>query len=978
MNAEFTEEKILADLNPEQREAVTHGEGPLLIIAGAGTGKTKVITHRVAYLIAAKRAKPEEILALTFTDKAAAEMEERVDVLLPYGYAYVWISTFHAFGDRLLRENALDLGLTPDFQVLSRPEQAIFFREHLFEFPLEYYRPLGNPTRFIDAIITLFSRAKDEDVTPDEYLAYAYRLEERAKANPSDEESAEYASQQRELAKTYKVYQALLAKEGKVDFGDQVTLVLRLFRERPTVLRKYQERFKYILVDEFQDTNYAQFQLVQLLAGEAANLTAVCDDDQSIYKFRGAAISNVLNFKKVYPQAKLVVLTQNYRSTQPILDAAYRLIRHNDPDRLEVQQKIDKRLRGTSQFGLAVQHLHYDTLTSEADGVAKLIEEKVKAGQYTYRDFAILVRANADADPFLRSLNMRGIPWRFTGNRGLYNREEVRVLIAFLKALSDLSDSLSLYHLATSEIYQLGMKDLTRCVHVAHRRNLALRQVFEKLEEFPELKEEVSDEGQATIAKLVADLDKFLELSRNLSTGMVLYQFLMDSGYLKRLTHADTVEAEAKVQNIARFFDVVQDFGTMAQLDRVPQFVSYLDLLIEAGDDPATAEADTDADAVHVLTIHRAKGLEFPVVFMVSLVHQKFPVPNRPEAIELPEELIKDTLPSGDFHMQEERRLFYVGMTRAQRELYLTSARDYGGARPRKVSPFVLEALDKPRADEDYLKASALEAIHRYAPPPTESMKPQGVIPEDQVITLSHFQIDDYLTCPLKYKYIHILRVPILAHHAVIYGRALHEAIKEYHLRKVNSRPMTVDELITVFEANWIGEGFISREHEERRLEAGRAALRRFYEEQERSPYRPTLVEKEFSFLLGANRIVGRWDRVDVRGDQVVIVDFKSSEVRRQKEADDRAKENTQLLIYALAYRDIHGRPPDEVELHFIDTGVVGRAPVTEMALEKTLTKINEAVRGIRARDYTPKPSYMACTYCAFANVCPATLVRRE
>lgn len=972
VRSDVTTENILKDLNPQQATAVTYGDGPVLIVAGAGTGKTKVIAHRIAYLIASKRARPEQILALTFTEKAAAKMEERVDIMLPYGFANVWISTFHAFGERVLREHALELGLTSDFMTLSEAEQAIFFREHLFEFPLDYYRPLGNPTKHISALTKVISRAKDEDVTTEEYLEFARKLEKEARAQPGEPELEEKAFQQKEIAGTFQRYQDLLAREGKVDFGDLVALTLKLFREHPLILKAYRGRFTYILIDEFQDTNYAQFQLIRLLAEEHENVTVVGDDDQSIYKFRGAAISNILNFMDTYHRAKQIVLTKNYRSSQAILDTAYRLITHNNPDRLEVRNTIDKRLSASDPEGQPVCHLHYDTLASESDAVAKLIEEKVATGQYAFKDFAILVRANNHADPFLRALNMRSIPFTFSGSRGLYSREEVRFLISFLRAISNFSDSVSLYHLAGSEMYQMDMTDLIRCMTVAKRRNRTLHHVFEHVDEVSEL-DVLSAESRATIGKILSDIKKFVDRSRDHQTGVVLYQFLTESGYLKRLTHAGTVIAEQKIRNIARFFDVVGNFSNLTAEDRVLQFVSHLDLLIEAGDDPATAESDPDTDAVHVLTVHKAKGLEFPVVFLVSLVHDRFPVRRRSEPIALPDPLIKELLPEGDVHLQEERRLFYVGMTRAQKELYLTSGRDYGSVRQRKVSQFVMEAMDKPRADEEYLRTSALEAIQRHAPPQESSPDEAGAIPDDQVLNLSHFQIDDYITCPLKYKYIHILRVPILPHHSVVYGRAIHEAIKEYHRRKLNGRPVTAEEVITVFERSWMSEGFLTREHEERRLAAGRRALINFFEEQERSGVIPTYVEEEFSFHLGSNRVVGRWDRVDVREDQVIIIDFKSSEVREQEKADEKARKSLQLAIYAIAYQENHDRVPDLVELHFLDSGLVGRAQPSEKRLERTIEKICQAAQGIRARDYTAKPDFNNCRYCAYSNICPAT-----
>src|SRR5207244_142207 len=386
-------DRILDRLNDTQREAVTHDAGPLLIIAGAGTGKTTVITRRIAWLIAQKKARPEEILALTFTDKAAAEMEERVDTLVPYGYADVEIATFHAFGDRLLREHALELGLQPDFRVLNRAEQVIFLRDRLFQLPLERYRPLGDPTRHIQALITLISRCKDEDIACEEYLAFAERLATLARATPEDAALRERVAQQLELARTYAKYQELMAASGAIDFGDQIVHALRLLRSRPYVLAGPHHR---------------------------------------------------------------------------ILDPAYRLILNN-PDRLEESDEgrrygVTKKLSAVREpDGPEPRHLHYETATQEADEVARLVQERVAEGAWKYDDVAVLVRSNADADQFLRSLNLRGIPWTFSGNAGLYGRPEIRLLIAFLRAVAHPDDSVSVHYLASSDLYQVPIVDLTRC-----------------------------------------------------------------------------------------------------------------------------------------------------------------------------------------------------------------------------------------------------------------------------------------------------------------------------------------------------------------------------------------------------------------------------------------------------------------------------------------------------------------------------------
>ena len=406
---------------------MTHGDGPLLIVAGAGTGKTEVITRRIAWLVTTRRALPSEILGLTFTDKAAAEMQLRVDQLVPYGFADTAISTFHAFGDRLIREFAYEVGLSPDARVLSRAETVVFLREHLFELGLQRYLPLGDPTRFLGALASLFGRCRDEDIGPARYAEFAAGLVAAEEAGPGgtgeeiddDDVTArrEFAARQAELASAYGRYTELLGSTGSIDFGDQVAMALRLLRESAAIRRTVQARYRYVLVDEFQDTNPAQSALVSILAERHRNITVVGDDDQSIYRFRGAAISNILEFRDRHRGARTVVLRRNYRSTAPILDAAHRLIRFNDPDRLESRFGISKQLvpQRPAASAAPVRHLSFATGTEESDWIAAEFRRRIDAGIHP-RDLAVLIRANADADTILRSFNVAGVPWRFAGH----------------------------------------------------------------------------------------------------------------------------------------------------------------------------------------------------------------------------------------------------------------------------------------------------------------------------------------------------------------------------------------------------------------------------------------------------------------------------------------------------------------------------------------------------------------------------------
>jgi DNA helicase-2/ATP-dependent DNA helicase PcrA len=971
---------LLSDLNPRQRRAVTFDAGPLLIVAGVGTGKTTVITRRIAWLIAEKKALPAEILALTFTEKAAAEMEERVDLLVPYGYIEAQIGTFHAFCDRVLRENAVLLGLSPDYRILTEPEQAIFFKDHLFELSLERYRPLGNPTRHLRALLTLFSRAKDEDVTPEEYRAHADRLAvELKRADVQTDQGRlliEEATAQDELAGLYTAYQRLLAEHGFVDFGDLITLTLRLFRKHPTVLERYRQRFAYVLVDEFQDTNYAQFELLKLLASHR-NLTVCGDDDQSIYKFRGAAISNILGFQEAYPDAELIVLDRNYRSTQSILDSAYRLIQYNNPDRLEVRSKINKRLVAAGEKGRPPHQLHFETLDEECDFVAETIAQRRADKDRRLSDFAVLVRSNAQADAFLRALGLLRIPWRFSGSRGLYDQEEIRSAIAFLRVLADPRDTMSLHHLAGSPPYSVPAEALASATGYARRQNKGLLQILRIVSKTPGFLD-VSEEGRERIARLLGDLDVMLPLSTQERTGDLLYRYLStQTGTIERLSNSESPRDAQRIQNLAKLFSIVERFSRVTRYDRVAWFVDYLDALIEAGDNPAVGDAQWDADAVNVLTIHQAKGLEFPIVFLVGLVSGRFPSLHRQDPIPLPDELVKDLTTGSDFHRQEERRLFYVGMTRAKEDVYLTSAQDYGGRRPRKPSLFVSEALDLDASQLVPQRRAPLARITRHAGPessgPSDAREltlfPRG----DEILSLSHRKIDDYLTCPLKYRYVHVLRVPIRPHHTVIYGNAIHQAIRLFHLNRIAGRETSLADLFEIFRKHWQSEGFLTPEHEELRLQEGRRALEAFHAYESQEATVPSYVERRFSLMMDGIRFVGIFDRIDLAsGTEGTIIDYKTSDVRTEKQATKRTHESLQLALYALAYRRLFDALPAAVELRFLTPEVVvGRAVPSEKMIGRAAADMERAATGIRAAAFPAEPLYRACRYCPYAAICP-------
>jgi DNA helicase-2/ATP-dependent DNA helicase PcrA len=969
-------EAILAGRNDEQRVAITHGEGPLLIVAGAGTGKTAVITRRIAWLIATKRARPEEILALTFTEKAASEMEARVDELVPYGYVGATISTFHAFCDRLVREHAIELGLTSQLRVDSDAEILVFLRERLFDLGLKRFAPLGNPDTHLADLVAVFDRARDEDVTPEEYRAFAGRLAAEAGDDPAKRDRA---GAELEKGNAYAVYQKLLLENGRMDFGAQIALALRLLRERAHLRRELQEGYRYILVDEFQDTNHVQFELVKLLAGTGAgaprNLTVVGDDDQSIYRFRGAKIENLLGFVDAYPDARVQVLNRNYRSGQAILDRAYRLIQNNNPQRLEHTLGYDKHLKAARGEPGVVELRAFQTASDEADVVVAEIATAIERGERAARDFAILTRAHRSLDPFALALKARGLPFRRIGRKGLYSRPEVMVCLNVLRTVADPADGGAAYHVLGDTLFGADPVDLARIGAGARRYHRGLLELAGSMARDQQLTERTREA-----------VARFTELHRRLAasalrrtTAEVLYEFVSESGLLGTLTAQDTPEAVERAQNLNKLFGMVSRVGPLLRRDRVDQFIPHLDLLIEMGDDPSAVEIEGDEEAVHLLTAHNAKGLEFPVVYLAHLVEGRFPRYRQSSGLPFPPELKRGLPEDPEDHYREERRLFYVGLTRAKDRLVLTHAIDYGGRRSAKVSRFVLEALELPALPKGTYAASALESIARHAPVAEPEAPGIAPIPEDQTLQLSNSQIDDYHECPLKYRFAHIMSLPLAIDPAFMYGNAIHNAIRDYLKDRLRGYPTAVEHLIRTYEESWSSSGFISREHEERRLEEGRQVLRRFYTSEETSPLKPSAVEREFRFRLEQNEVRGRWDRIDDRPEGVVLVDYKTSEVDDAEKADERAlkslKEN-QLGLYALAYREMTGAPPRRVELHFVSHGLVGAAEVGPDHLDRAEHRIRDAARGIRAAEFPPDPDQRKCGYCPYSRFCVHSAAR--
>jgi DNA helicase II / ATP-dependent DNA helicase PcrA len=966
---------ILARLTVEQRAAAEHGEGPLLIVAGAGTGKTHVLTARIVQLIASGRAKPHEILALTFTEKAAATMQERVDLYTPLGLNDAAIRTFHSFGDEVFREFALELGRAGELRVLSPAEQVIFVREHLFsDLPLKRYRPAGDPVRHVRALLDLFGRARDDDISPDEYLAFAATMAAAA----DDDASRDEAEAQAELAATYAAYTALKERAGVIDFGDQIALSLRVLRDHPGAARRLAERYRYVLVDEFQDTNDAQFKLIERLVAPHRNLTVVGDDDQSIFAWRGATLSNFDAFRTAYPDAKVVTLVENRRSGQGLLDAAYSLITNN-PDRLEERLGIDKKLQGRpATDAVEVDHLQFASGAEEAEAVADRIAEAATRTGRPLGDFAVLVRNNSDATRVLNSLARRGLPAHFSGGGQLYDREEIRLLVSFLTAVAAPSDSPHVYFLATSSLYAFPPGELARLAEAQSRRQRPLRDLFDEV-----ARDEATGFTEAAVTaakKLVGDLELYAGRAAELTTAELLFEFLERSKLLDRYRDPDSALAEEQGRNVAKFLRLVQSAGKALPSDRAAFVVPHLQLLREAGDDPAAADFEQSETAVNVLSIHKAKGLEFGIVYLVVATEERLPGSLRLPDLRMPEGLARTPQSDRERHVAEERRLAYVAMTRAKESFFFTSATDYGGTRGHRPSRFIGEALGRRPAAKS-VRLAAYDELQRFAAPPAQVDSPLPRLGADNVLTVSYTEIDDYRRCPLRYRFAHVLRIPVLPTPAMVYGSALHRAVADFLRRKREGERPTLVQLEATFRSSWVGGGFISPDHESERFEAGLTALRRFFDDEEGKPP-PELVEQRFSFMLGNDRVVGQWDRVDRTAAGAEVADYKSSVLDGEEDTPQRrAAKNMQLPVYALAYQKTFGELPAKTSLIFLESGQRGDVKPTSDAMGAIGAVITSTAAKIRARQFAAdpeRPEARTCMQCPYNAICTESWSARQ
>ncbi len=993
----------LDNLNNEQKQAVTHGDGPLLIVAGAGTGKTTVITQRINWLIQEKKIATDQILALTFTEKAAGEMEERIDKALPYGYVELWVSTFHAFCERILRLHALDIGLSTNFKLLDQTQGWLLIKKNLEKFALDYYRPLGNPTKFIHALLQHFSRCKDEEIYPQDYLRYAEELKinlddmEGSKGNSriknkelrikgkNNEISEQEIDRLNEVANAYHTYQQILLANNSLDFGDLINYTLKLFKTRPQILQKYQQQFKYVLVDEFQDTNWAQYELIKLLARPKNNITVVGDDDQSIYKFRGASVSNILNFKKDFPKAREVFLQTNYRSGQEILDLAYNFIQLNNPDRLEIKlstrsQKLSKQLLAYHQPVSMVSYDFYDSLEQEVEKVVDNIMTLKEQDQETsWNDFAILVRANDSATEFIQELENRQIPFQFLASRGLYFKPVILDIINYLRLLDDYRESPSLYRILNLPVLKITEQQIINLNYWSGRKAWSL---FETLRNIATINN-VSPETIKEVNKLLAWIDRHTKLAKDKPVTKVIMSFLEDTGYSQYLSKLEPNKAQNAIGYLNQFLTKARDFERSLVDNRVSDFLDELEMELEAGEQGSLSwQFDTGPEAVSIMTVHGAKGLEFKYVFIPNLVDKRFPTIERKEPIALPDKLIKDILPEGDAHIQEERRLLYVAITRARSGLFLSGAKDYGGVREKKPSQFLYElgmvSNQNQTNKKDTKKTVSKVNKNSSSNSPVRSYELQ--LPK----TFSYSQISSFLACPLQYKFAYILKIPVKGKYTFSFGSTIHQTLQRFFElvkssvtlkqtdlfnkseNNANKLP-TLDDLRQIYEQAWIDDWYDSKLQQEQYKKKGKLALEKFYQDWAKEKNIPERLENRFKLQVGEFVLSGAIDRVDRLADNSLeIIDYKTGSAKEKLETDNKR----QLLIYQLAANQHLKEQVGKLTYYYIEEGKKLSFLGSDQDLTDLKEKIVTTIKEMKKSDFAPTPSPQLCKFCDFNKIC--------
>jgi len=960
------------ELDERQRQAIDHVHGPMLVVAGAGTGKTTVLTRRIARLIREHQVRPDEILAVTYTENAAREMRERVQAdLRGTDISDLQVTTFHAYCNDLLFRCGKQFG------VLDEKDLWIYLRKRLRELRLNYFVRAANVSQFLDDLLDFMRRCQDELVGPDTYAEYVRRLERGELPIPRVSKSKdavtltdeEVLGRCREIANVFATVERMLREDNLGTFGHMITRAYELLQQDSERLARERERARFILVDEFQDANFAQVKILQKLAGEECNVFAVGDPDQAIYRFRGASSAAFGLFQRHFPGAKLVALEKNRRSTTPILRCAFALISKN-PDIFPAGKGstfpyqrsplVSAREEDAKRDNTELQSVPVETVVLTAKEIECLdlvttIQQLHSRSRCRWQDIAVLYRQHAHRDQLAAELSEKSVPFSIE-NMDVMDTPEVRDLFACLGAVVSEADSASLLRVAAllqftidPETLRAGISALPRDAKEAGVA-LVLRQIeggAAVLEALRQTRDEVTQAGAKSRAAL----------------EIIIRCFGLDRS--------------------SRPLRAVLDFVSnwegkpITKTGEIAELLDYLDYFREAhGVIPMPSR---DENAVRLITAHAAKGLEFNHVFVLRANTNSFPSSYKESLVEFPRELRDaDSVAQGEgkaLHDEEERRLFYVAMTRARDSLTIYARQ--GKGRDTTPAGFLRDLLKDPGLSrwlrKRHARAFQTDMFGEAAAPVSVSRTSEWLLlpPASDLHTkLSATAVQTYETCPLQFQLEREWRIPREVPAAMQYGAAMHRVLRTYYDSVRSQRPITDDALVELFRGDLAAAGIQDHYQHELYAQQGIEQLREFLRVSRRAPQPEVLhTEESFEVRMGNATVVGRIDRIDqIGGGHVVITDYKTGKPQSQEDAD----ESLQLSIYALAARERWGYHADHLVFYNLEENSSAITRRSELQLEEAKLKVEDVAENIAAGRFDPNPGFH-CSFCPYRNLCPAT-----
>jgi DNA helicase II / ATP-dependent DNA helicase PcrA len=983
---------LFDNLNPQQQEAVIEIEKPLLIIAGAGSGKTLTVASKIAYLIE-KGVKPENILALAFNQKAAEELKERVIGMLRNSED-LSISTFHSFCNQVIQDNLLNTKLNANCRVITDTAQLVYFTKNINKFGIEFLEFNHEPYTLAEEVKKFISRCKDEAITTDDLEKWVTTQEKKG----LDEEEQNSLNNLKDILKIYRSYEDYKVNNNMLDFGDMLCIVHNLLKNKHLILKKYQEKFQYVIVDEFQDTNYIQLQIVHLIASKHCHITVVGDDDQSIYRFRGAYLTNIAEFKKMFPNYTEKALEHNYRSTKNIVVVANKLIECSP-------ERTIKKLFTNNPQGEKVAVVETPTDNSQANYVLETIKEQLKS--HPHKDIAVLCRRRASAEPIIKALRKQKIPFNFVGETGFFQEPIIKDVTAYLKVSSNpLESNAELVRILHR--YNISPVDISKFNSYAGHKDISLYEAFDHLNEL-----EV-DKFKFLALKQV--LKEILKNKKRLRTLDLIHNLLFELEFYK---YEIALQNHRNIQVLNQFYAFAEEFDSLYPDNDIDDFTDYLSYASNF----EIEERNIDEQAIIISTIHGVKGMQYPVVIIPDLVERKLPTTFQKDKFPIPPELLKGVKSQFDekeLHLQEERRLFYVAITRAKDKLFITYAKRYGenktDSKPSKFlneiaytqnknisfqqadpPEIVVECVTKENQTQTTLLkrlmssikvenyGDAIENILLIAKRQNRERDIKEIIAqikepdystleqvcEEKPVTISadHLfsvsQFISYKKCPRLYQYRYLIKIPEKPRYYFDFGASIHNIVEQLTKLLKEGKSINQDVAYELLQKYWDPKGYKSRIDEKRDFKEAKAILKVFLDEQAKSKSEIVDIERWFKTTINNVLVNGRIDRIDKEGSEFTVIDYKTS---KKAQSLNELKKDMQLLVYTVAVSEVYGNKPVVGDWFLRSNEKVFFKP-EDQAIDALKTELADIAGKIKAGLFERTPGW-ECRYCDYGCLC--------